>query len=60
MEVFNQSEAGVVVLEGLSPYTVYTVQIEACTQFGCTLSPLVAVRTLEAGTYCKCIRFGQS
>lgn len=49
METFNQSEPGMIVLAGLSPYTVYTVQVEACTQFGCTLSPLVAIRTLEAG-----------
>ena len=49
VETFNQSEAGVVILGGLSPYTVYTVQVEACTRFGCTLSPLVAIRTLEAG-----------
>ena len=49
VEVLNSSEPGVVIVDALSPYTLYTVQIEACTQFGCTTSPLVAIQTLEGG-----------
>ena len=48
---FNLSDPGVLVVNGLEPYTVYTAQVEACTQFGCTLSPLVAERTLESGMF---------
>ena len=47
--VLSPSEPGTVIVDSLSPYTLYTVQVEACTQFGCTTSPLVAVQTLEAG-----------
>ena len=36
-------------MEGLSPFTLYTVRVEACTRFGCTRSPLVQVMTLESG-----------
>ena len=49
MSVLSPSEPGTVIVDGLSPYTLYTVQVEACTQFGCTMSPLVAIQTLEAG-----------
>ena len=49
MEILNRSAPGIVLVDGLSPYTFYLVQVEACTQFGCTMSPLVAVQTLEAG-----------
>ena len=50
--VMNLTIPGTILLEGLTPYTFYTVQIEACTQFGCTQSSLVGVRTLESS---KCI-----
>ena len=34
--VLSPSEPGTVIVDSLSPYTLYTVQVEACTQFGCT------------------------
>lgn len=45
--VHNQSQPGTLAVEELTPFTLYTVQVEACTQFGCTRSPLVAMTTLE-------------
>ena len=45
----NQSDPGTLVVSRLTPFTIYTIQVEACTQFGCTRSPLVAERTLESG-----------
>ena len=51
--VANVSMSGMVLLDGLLPFTLYTVQLEACTRFGCTRSPLVAARTLESGECSK-------
>ena len=45
--VRNETAPGTVVLSGLTPYTLYIVQVEACTQFGCTRSSIVPQRTLE-------------
>ena len=36
--VHNSSMVGSVVIEGLTPFTNYTYQLEACTQFGCSRS----------------------
>ena len=47
----NQSSPGSLTIDGLAPYSEQTVRVEACTRFGCTLSPLVTVRTFESGTY---------
>ncbi len=51
MVAANATTPGTVNLTSLTPYTLYIVQVEACTQFGCTLSELVATRTLEGGEY---------
>ena len=48
-EYHNQSTPGTQIVTGLPPFTIHTVRVEACTQFGCTLSPQVAVTTLESG-----------
>lgn len=48
-EFHNQSTAGSLTVDNLSPFTLYTVRVEACTQFGCTLSPQVEVNTFESG-----------
>lgn len=48
-ELYNQSTAGSLIVDDLSPFTLYTVRVEACTQFGCTLSPQVQVTTFESG-----------
>jgi len=45
----NQSDPGILVVTELTPFIIYTVLVEACTQFGCTRSPLVSERTLESG-----------
>ena len=47
MPIHNQSDPGTLVISDLKPFTYYSVQVEACTQFGCVLSPLVIRRTLE-------------
>ena len=49
MVVANATAPGTLFLTSLTPYTLYIVQVEACTQFGCTASDLVATRTLEGG-----------
>ena len=49
MVVANATAPGTLFLTSLTPYTLYIVQVEACTQFGCTASDLVAMRTLEGG-----------
>ena len=51
VEYHNQSTPGNLTVEGLSPFTLYTVRVEACTRFGCTRSPLEQVITLESGKY---------
>lgn len=48
-ELYNQSTAGSLIVDDLSPFTLYTVRVEACTQFGCTLSPQVQATTFESG-----------
>ena len=52
MVYHNQSSPGSLTIDGLAPYSEQTVGVEACTRFGCTLSPLVTVRTFESGMYC--------
>ena len=47
--VRNSTAPGTVVLSGLTPFTLYIIQVEACTQFGCTRSSIVPQRTLEGG-----------
>lgn len=47
--VHSRSSVGTLVVEDLTPFTLYTVFVEACTQFGCTRSPVVNVTTDESG-----------
>ena len=49
--VLNVSRPDTLLLGGLLPFTLYTVQVVACTRFGCTRSPLVAAMTLESGMH---------
>ena len=51
MAVHIRSSTGTLVLEALLPFTLYTILVEACTQFGCTRSPVVIVTTDESGEY---------
>ncbi len=53
MVVANATAPGTLLLTSLTPYTRYIVQVEACTQFGCTVSDLVSMRTLEGGEHLK-------
>jgi len=41
----------VIVHGGIRPFTNYTVQLQACTTFGCGRSDLVTTRTLEAAPF---------
>ncbi|EGD81509.1 laminin alpha 5 chain [Salpingoeca rosetta] len=43
----DASEAGEVVVNGLQPFTTYTVAVQACTTGGCTTSSAVSIRTLS-------------
>lgn len=35
-------------VDGLTPYTVYTFRVEACTKMGCAVGPATSLRTMEA------------
>ena len=48
LSIHNSSQPDTLVVDNLTPFTLYTVQVEACTMFGCTRSPLVAETTLES------------
>lgn len=47
VSVHNSSTEGSEVIEGLMPFTNYSYQLEACTQFGCSRSQLGIVQTPE-------------
>ena len=47
MEVHNATQMGSVVVPDLTPFTNYTYQLEACTQFGCSRSQLDEIETPE-------------
>lgn len=48
MLISNETDPGSLVVTGLKPFTLYTAQVEACTEYGCTKSALSFNRTLEA------------
>ena len=48
LQILNATTSDTFVHSGLTPFTIYTVQLQACTEFGCNRSGLVSVSTLEA------------
>ena len=52
VQIHNQTTPGSLAVGGLKPFTLYSAQIRACTQFGCTISPVASNMTLETG---KCV-----
>ena len=47
MLLSNETEPGSLVVTGLKPFTTYTAQVEACTEYGCSKSSLSTNTTLE-------------
>jgi len=48
LQILNATSPNTFLHSGLTPFTIYTVQLQACTEFGCNRSGLVLVSTLEA------------